>query len=84
MSSGITTESKREGIRYARLLIQELLDDPRFFEALFDDVVMDRDRLETAWDALGEAERIVGSSHPMYSPKQTRATRSHFCRRWRA
>ena len=74
-----TTESKREGLRYARLLIQELLDDPTFFEVLFHDVVMDRDRLENAWDAL--AERIVGSPHPMYSPKQTRASRSPFCRR---
>ena len=82
--NAMNTESKREGLRYVRLLIQELLDDPRFFEVLFDDLVMDRDRLENAWDALGEAERSVGSPHPMYSPKQTRATRSPFCRRWRA
>lgn len=79
----MTTENRREGLRYARLLVQELLDNPNFFEVLFGDVLIDRDRLQNAWDALDEAERAIASRHAVHSPVQARPYRIHFCRRWR-
>ena len=55
----MTTERKRQGVRDARIVIQELLADPRLMELLLGDVMLDRDRLQNAWEALGQVNHLI-------------------------
>ena len=52
---------KRQGIEDAKLVLQELLDDPRLQGLTIGQLDLDRDRLENAWNALDFAVSELGA-----------------------
>ena len=57
----MTPDIRRQGIEDAKLVLQELLDDPRLQGLTIGQLDIDRHRLENAWNALDFAVSELGA-----------------------